>query len=134
MTIVILQEHLADSNLQRSIVLRSMYRFLARKLPILMALLLVATSYGQQPGRKVIHQVSPLYPPILKEKSIGGVVKIAAVVTPAGTVKETRMLGGNPVLAMAAERAIKLWKYAPTSNETQETVILKFDPASPYKQ
>jgi outer membrane biosynthesis protein TonB len=82
---------------------------------------------AQQP-RKVIYKTNPVYPPVLKDKHIGGLVRILAVVTPAGSVKRTEDIGGNPALVTATETAVKQWKFEPSANETREIVTLRFDP------
>jgi TonB family protein len=82
---------------------------------------------AQQP-RKVIYRTNPVYPPVLKDKQIGGLVRILVVVTPAGGVKQTEDLGGNPALVTATEAAVKQWKFEPAANETREIVTLRFDP------
>jgi TonB family protein len=84
---------------------------------------------GQQ-SRKLIYKTNPVYPPVLKDKKIGGLVRILVVVTPAGGVKQTEDLGGNPALVTATEAAVKQWKYEPAPNETREIVTLRFDPTS----
>ena len=90
-------------------------------------LLLVGVAQCQQ-LRRVIYKTNPVYPPILKDNNIGGLVRILAVVTPAGNVKQTQPLGGNPALVTAAEAAVKQWKYDPAPSETREIVTLRFDP------
>jgi TonB family protein len=86
------------------------------------------TSYAQQPERKAIYQVAPQYPPVLKNKQIGGVVRITAIVGPTGVVKRTEVIGGNPALVTAAENALRAWKYEPAAVETREIVTFRFDP------
>jgi TonB family protein len=83
-----------------------------------------------QQSRRVIYRTNPIYPPVLKNERIGGLVRILVVVTPAGSVKQTEDLGGNPALLTAAEAAVKHWKYEPAANETREIVTLRFDPAN----
>jgi TonB family protein len=58
---------------------------------------------------------------------IHGVVKVEAIVRPNGSVKTTRVLGGNPVLVDAALDAVGKWKFEPAQNETTELVQLSFD-------
>jgi TonB family protein len=82
---------------------------------------------AQQP-RKIIYRTNPVYPPALRDRQIGGLVRILVVVTPAGVVKQTEDLGGNPALVTAAEAAVKQWKYEPAPNETREIVTLRFGP------
>jgi TonB family protein len=95
-----------------------------------MTMLLCIGSSAQISERKVLTQVTPVYPALLKYKQIGGIVKIIATVNPSGTVKRTDALGGNPVLVTAAQNAVKMWKYAPAQSETREVVTLRFDPVS----
>ena len=97
------------------------------KCALAVAFLLVVSLMQGQEARRVIYRTNPVYPPILKDKQIGGLVRILAVVTPAGAVKETEGLGGNPVLVTASEAAVKQWKFQPAANETREIVTLRFD-------
>jgi TonB family protein len=83
-----------------------------------------------QQSRKIIYRTNPVYPPVLKDKQIGGLVRILVVVTPAGSVKQTEDLGGNPVLVTATEAAVRQWKFEPAANETREIVTLRFDPTN----
>jgi TonB family protein len=85
---------------------------------------------GQQddPGaRKAIVKVKPTYPELARRMNISGTVKVGVVVSPNGSVKSTKVIGGNPVLVMAAEAAVRKWKYEPTSGESTEMVELKFE-------
>jgi TonB family protein len=77
--------------------------------------------------RKVSARVAPVYPELAKRMHIHGIVRIEAIVRPNGTVKSTRVLGGNPVLVDAAQEAVGKWKFEPTQAETTEPVQLTFD-------
>src|SRR5205809_7635316 len=57
--------------------------------------------------RKSIYKVDPDYPQDLKRAYIGGTVRLNIVISPSGTVEAISILGGNPVLAEAAIRAVK---------------------------
>lgn len=78
--------------------------------------------------RKVKSQVAPSYPDLARRMSITGVVKIQVRVDKSGTVKETKLIGGHPVLANAAMDAVKRWKYEPASDETTGIVEFRFAP------
>lgn len=78
--------------------------------------------------RKVKTQVAPTYPDLARRMSITGVVKIQVRVDKSGTVKETKLIGGHPVLANAAMDAIKRWKYEPASDESTGIVEFRFAP------
>ena len=98
------------------------------KCVLAVAFLLVVCMMQAQQARKVIYRTNPVYPPVLKDKQIGGLIRILVVVTAAGGVKQTEDLGGNPALLTAAEAAVKQWKFEPAANETREIVTLRFDP------
>jgi TonB family protein len=78
--------------------------------------------------RKVVTRVAPDYPELAKRMRLQGIVKVEAVVRPNGTVKSTRVVGGNPVLVDAAANAVSKWKFEPGSGETTELVQLTFIP------
>jgi TonB family protein len=78
--------------------------------------------------RKVATRVAPIYPELAKKMHIQGTVKIEAVVRANGTVKSTRVLGGNPVLVTAASDAVSKWKFETRPAETTEVVQLAFMP------
>lgn len=80
-------------------------------------------------SRKVVARVAPNYPELAKRMHLQGVVKVEAVVRPNGTVKSTRILGGNPVLVDAATEAVNKWKFEPGPSETSELVQLTFRPS-----
>jgi TonB family protein len=50
------------------------------------------------------------------------------VVTASGSVKNAKVLGGNPVLVNAAVDALKKWKFEPSDSESSGTVEFKFQP------
>ncbi len=72
-------------------------------------------------------RVAPAYPELARKMHIHGTVKVEAGVRANGTVKSTRILGGNPVLIEAASDAVKQWKFAPGPAETTEVVQLTFE-------
>jgi TonB family protein len=78
--------------------------------------------------RKIIFRVTPNYPELAKKVHLQGVVKVEAVVRANGTVKSTRVVGGNPVLVDAATEAISKWKFEPAQADTTELVQLTFIP------
>ena len=59
--------------------------------------------------------------------NITGTVKVQVVVSPNGTVKEAKVVGGHPVLASAALDAIKKWRFEPAPVESTGVVDFKFE-------
>jgi TonB family protein len=92
----------------------------------LMVSLMTAQS-APAPERKVASRVAPTYPDLAKRMHMHGIVKLEAVVRPNGTVKSTRVLGGNPVLVDAAISAVGKWRFEAAQSETVEVVQLAFD-------
>ncbi len=77
--------------------------------------------------RKIKAKVDPKYPELARQYQLKGIVKIEATVSPDGTVKKTRVVGGNPLLAGAALEAAKQWKYEPGQKETSEMIEFSFE-------
>jgi TonB family protein len=80
------------------------------------------------PERKIVTRVEPEYPDTLKRLYIGGVVRVEVVIGSNGTVQNTALLGGNPILGQSAMKAIKQWKYMAASAKEKLVVQLEFDP------
>jgi TonB family protein len=76
--------------------------------------------------RKVKSKVVPEYPAIAKQLSLAGKVKIETAVSADGHVTNTRVLGGNPVLASSAQDAIKKWRFEPAPKDTVEVIEIDF--------
>jgi TonB family protein len=83
------------------------------------------SSRTESSKRKIKVRVSPEYPPLAKQLKVTGKVKIEATVTPEGHVISTKVLGGSPVLVVAAIDAVKKWRYESAPKETTE--IVEFD-------
>jgi TonB family protein len=70
----------------------------------------------------------PVYPEVAKRLRLVGVVKVQVVVAPDGRIKETRVIGGHPVLVSSVEETLKNWKYAPASTESTLQLEFNFHP------
>ena len=79
--------------------------------------------------RKVKSKIVPDYPALARKMSLAGTVKLVVVVSPNGSLKDARVIGGHPVLANAAMDAIKKWKFEPASAESTGTVEFRFTPS-----
>jgi TonB family protein len=78
--------------------------------------------------RKVRIKVEPQYPEIARKMGLTGVVKLEIVVAPNGSVKETKVIGGHPILVNATVDAVKKWKFESASAESTESRDFKFEP------
>jgi len=99
-------------------------------LPCLLAILALGSfpAGAQTVARKLLNKIEPDYPALLRERNIGGTVKLKATVRADGTVRDVQIEGGNPTLAESAIRAVKLWRYSPGDRETVEDVAITFTP------
>jgi TonB family protein len=55
-----------------------------------------------------------------------GTVKLKVWINSDGTVRRLEYIGGHPLLAQAAIRAVKNWKYELGAQETTSQVEVKF--------
>ena len=90
--------------------------------------LLATVNLSAQETRKVISNPVPVYPEMAKRLRLTGVVKVQVVIAPNGQIKQTKVLGGHPVLVTAVEETLKNWKYAPASAETTTQLEFSFHP------
>jgi TonB family protein len=79
-------------------------------------------------ARKPKTKVAPTYPELARRMNISGTVKVLVVVSPSGSLKDTKVVGGNPLLVNAAMDALKKWKFEPADSESSGTVEFKFQP------
>jgi TonB family protein len=77
-------------------------------------------------SRKVKTAVKPEYPAVARQMRVTGTVRLEATVAPDGKVRETKVIGGSPLLVQEATTAVKKWRYEETSKETTETVEVIF--------
>ena len=102
-------------------------------LTLLFILALVSPSTAQvaeadRSKRKVVRTVEPEYPSIIRHSHIGGSVRLNVTVLANGDVANVEILGGNPILADSASKAVFKWKYAPAGSQTKQEVQIHFTP------
>jgi len=78
--------------------------------------------------RKTKTRVAPTYPVLAKKMNITGTVKILVVVSANGSLKDTKVVGGNPVLVNATMDALRKWRFEPADSESTGTLEFKFQP------
>jgi TonB family protein len=79
-------------------------------------------------SRKVVSKIMPAYPEMARKLNLNGAVKLVVVVAPNGSVKSIHVLGGNPLLALSAQEAVRGWKWEKNDHETSEPVVVEFNP------
>jgi len=96
--------------------------------PSLTPVALAQEAAPEELSRKLKVRVPPVYPEIARRMNITGAVKVSVVVSPAGTVKSTKVIGGHPILVSAAVDAVKKWRFETASSESTGVVEIKFAP------
>lgn len=96
---------------------------------LFLALLSLTPVLAQDNDRKIVKKVEVQYPAILKRRGIGGTVRLKVAIHADGSVKDVEVLGGNPALADAAEKAVRQWRFS-QGGESTMTVAVMFDPNS----
>jgi TonB family protein len=88
--------------------------------------LAIADSNGGE--RQLVTRVEPVYPRDLREREIGGTVRLKVAIAANGGVEHVDVLGGNPILGEAAAAAVQKWKYAAAKSGTTVEISVPFDP------
>jgi TonB family protein len=82
---------------------------------------------GRAGQRILLRRVEPGYPEALRKRGIQGVVRLRLTISPEGSVETVLVLGGNPILAEVAVKAVKQWVYSPAASETTTEISIPFD-------
>ena len=82
---------------------------------------------ASEAGRKIKTRINPEYPELALKARITGTARVQMTVTPEGTVKDVKEIGGSPVLLGALVRAVKQWKYEPGPKDTEVEVKAAFN-------
>jgi TonB family protein len=90
----------------------------------------ISVGYGQETHHKILKKLPVPYPQALKDKGIQGDVRLKVFIKQDGSVKNTELLGGNPILAESAQKSVSQWKFSPGNSESTEEVLVHFDPAA----
>jgi TonB family protein len=75
------------------------------------------------PHPVLVRQVAPVYPALAKQGGIEGTVVLDALVDKNGKVSSLRVVSGNSLLATAAVRAVRQWRYQPSQLNGQTVAV-----------
>jgi TonB family protein len=79
-------------------------------------------------ARAVRVSTPPEYPAIARQMNLRGSVQLEVTIKADGSVKDIHIIGGHPVLADAAARSVKQWRFEPGGQETTELLKVSFEP------
>lgn len=76
--------------------------------------------------RAVVSRVAPSYPELARRMHVGGTVVLMVTVQPDGSVTKTKVESGHPLLAAAAEDAVKRWRFEPGPDTSESEIEVNF--------
>ncbi len=77
---------------------------------------------------QLIHDFKPAYPALARQTRTQGTVRIEAIISREGIVRDARVVSGHPLLVAAALDAVRQWRYRPTVlNEEAVEVALALE-------
>ena len=91
-----------------------------------LALILAIAIPARAGDRAVKSRVNPVYPEMAKRMKISGAVKLEAIVDALGKVTDVKTVSGNRLLAVAAEDAVRKWKFEPGASNSNVSVEVNF--------
>lgn len=83
-------------------------------------------SNDRKAERSLLTRVEAQYPEALWQRDIHGSVRLRLTIAPKGNVEKVELLGGNPILAEAAEKAARQWIYSAWPSQTTTEVTIAF--------
>ncbi|HEV2420827.1 MAG TPA: TonB family protein [Candidatus Acidoferrales bacterium] len=78
---------------------------------------------GNVMAAKLINQVKPEYPQIAKMAHVSGTVVLHAIIAEDGTIQQLTFISGPALLRQSAMEAVRQWRYAPTTLNTQPVKV-----------
>ena len=76
--------------------------------------------------RGVLSRTTPEYPEIALKMNLHGTVKLKIWIRPDGSVSRLEYVGGHPLLAESALKAVKVWKFEAAPKDSTQQVEVKF--------
>jgi TonB family protein len=77
--------------------------------------------------RTIITRIPPVYPELARRMRLTGTVTLRIVVQPNGTVSETHIESGHPILGAAAQEAITRWRFSTGPDPITMHIDVVFD-------
>lgn len=98
----------------------------ARSISLALLLLAGSLTAADEVARKLMQHADPEYPAVAARINLHGSVKIKVWIAPDGSVRRMDYIGGHPLLAESALKAVHSWRFEPAPKETTTVLELKF--------
>jgi TonB family protein len=93
---------------------------------VLIVMSLCALQTSGQEARKILSNPQPAYPELARRMNLTGVVKVELTVGAGGEIKESKILGGHPILVDATLKALRSWRYERAKSDSKVQLEFKF--------
>jgi TonB family protein len=103
------------------------HRIPSRLLAAACLALCVATAFADGVHRAVLTRTTPIYPELARRMHVGGKVVLIVTVEADGSVSATRVESGHPLLAAAAQDAVRHWHFSPNNDVSESEVEVNFN-------
>ena len=77
-------------------------------------------------ARRLKISTRPEYPAMARQMNLRGTVQLELTIEADGSVKNVHVIGGHHVLADAAVRSVRQWRFEPGVRETTELLKVNF--------
>ena len=99
-----------------------------RKLNTVVALLVLALTIpciaqDSLNGRRLRDRQDPVLPEVAQQMHLSGSVRLQVTILATGMVRDIKILGGHPLLAEAAVKAVQGWRWESGRDETKTLTI-----------
>ena len=102
--------------------------YVSADFPTMGVKVLTISQPGANAERQLVTRVEPEYPETLQRLLIGGTVRLMVMISPKGSVESVQVLGGNPILAEPAIKAVKQWVFTSGPSRSMQEVFIPFVP------
>ncbi len=72
---------------------------------------------------RLIYRVNPEYPKKARKQHVEGTVRLHAIIAKDGSVKNLKVISGDPLLVDAALSAVRQWRYSPNLLDGRPTEV-----------
>ncbi len=83
-------------------------------------------SAADKAERQAVQHDDAEYPAIAAKMALHGTVKLRVWIAADGSVRRVEYIGGHPLLAESAVKAVKNWKYEAAKTESNQIVEVHF--------
>ena len=89
------------------------------------------SAFDTQSPLELLSSTTPDYPPLAKQLKVEGTVVLKAVIAKSGGVRSVERVSGPPMLADAAMKAVRVWRYRPASVngepvDAESKIVMRF--------